>query len=143
MRWVALVCGVLFSAVSYLRGETADAAIAFVVGMIGGFLFDCAGVGIMRLWHYSRQPFLGIKYFAIVVPAWGVFGMMLNLPWNWFNWIGLPGFVFLALTVVLFAIHELPNFKTKSWRYNAPMWLVGLGWFPMIILFRLTFIVIR
>lgn len=112
--------------------------ISFILGFLGGFLIDILGVKIMKLWKYPRQEFLTIKYFAIVLPAWGVFSVAINLVWGW-----LFKEFFIAvttITLILFLIHELPNLKTDSWEYYTPTWLVVLGWPPLVIVFRFTYL---
>jgi len=139
MRWFALTCGFLLFPVAYFQGEIREAMIAFLLGMFCGFSLDLFGVGRLHLWNYPRQPFLGKKYFAFVVPAWGVFGMQINLLWNWLE---IPWLTFIVLTVGLFAMYEIPNLKTGSWQYQSSMRLVGIGWWPLILYFRIAFEII-
>jgi hypothetical protein len=140
IRWLIWMCGIVFLFIAYLRGAMIDVATAFILGSCAGFFIDWLGVKIMHLWRYPRQPFLGGKYFAIVVPAWGIFGVAVNFLWDW---IGVSWLAILSITTALFLLHELPNLKTRSWEYSVPMWLVGCGWVPLIIFFRLIFVVIH
>ncbi|MEK9134839.1 MAG: hypothetical protein AAB451_00835 [Patescibacteria group bacterium] len=148
VRWFVWALGVTLLTVAYFRGELRELTISFCLGMIGGFFFDIVGVKMMNLWYYSRQPFLSWKYFSIVVSAWGVFGVAINLLWEWIIALMGPSLrvslsAFIVVTLILLLFHELPNLKARNWKYNTPAWLVIIGWFPMVMLFRLIFIVIR
>jgi hypothetical protein len=140
MRWFALICGLLFFTTAYFQGEIKEAIVAFSIGMLCGFSIDLIGVKKFHFWNYPRQPFWGKKYFAIVVPAWGVFGLTINLFWDWLN---IPWLSFVVLTIGLFGLYELPNLKTNSWKYNTPVWLIGIGWWAQILYFRIIFEIIR
>lgn len=140
MRWFALCCGIVLFLIALRRGETNEALIAFIVGGISGFILDIVGVKILHFWKYPRQPFPRRKYLAIVVPAWGVFGMTINLLWDW---IDISWLAFCLLTAGLVFIYEAPNLWTKSWEYNgSPRWLIGTGWLLMIIYFRLFYMAV-
>lgn len=102
----------------------------FLEGMAGGFIIDAIGISA-GYYYFPRQPFLSIEYFAIVIPAWGVFGVLVNCLWSWVGkekfWQGM------AVTLVpLFAWYEGTNLITHSWVYTTPFWAVGLGWVPLI-----------
>lgn len=134
-----LLAGISLFLASGFRGELKDAAIAFAIGVCGGFAIDCVGVGKLHLWHYPRQPFLGMRYFFLVVPAWGVFVTTINLFWNWIGdpwWVAVTG-----LVLGQFGAYEFINFVTRSWKYQAPMWLVLIGWFPLVLSFRGFFLI--
>jgi hypothetical protein len=136
MRWVALGCAILLFSLAFFKSATWEAIIAFSVGAFCGFVLDLFGTGKYKLWYYPRQPFLEKQYFAIVVPAWGVFGLTINLLWNWLN---SPWLAFVVLTTGLLVFYELPNLKSGSWKYQSPPWLVAAGWFPLILYFRIVF----
>ncbi len=123
---------------AYFKEELLCVLISFVLGFLGGFLIDIFGVKMAKLWKYPRQKFLSPEYFRIVLPAWGVFSMAINLTWEWF--FGNFFIAVIIITLILFAIHELPNVKTHSWKYYTPTWLVILGWPPLIIVFRYSYI---
>lgn len=103
---------------------------AFLEGMMGGFIIDYIGINA-GYYYFPRQPFMSVEYFAIVVPCWGVFGLLINCLWNWVGkerfWKGM------AVTLIsLFAWYEGTNLITHSWVYTTPFWAVGLGWIPLI-----------
>jgi hypothetical protein len=146
VRWLVLGLGTLILTVAYSRGELRDFWIAFGIGITIGFLIDLFGIRA-KLWHYYRQPFLSWKYFLIAIPAWGILAAAINLTWDWMTgWLGLSLgktiLVFVIITFALLLFHELPNLLFRSWKYNAPSWLVIAGWFPMVFSFRLIFILI-
>ena len=141
-RWISLTLGIILTIAGLLKNQSSLVLMTFLLGMISGLLIDLIGVGKLGLWSYSRQPFLKKKYFAFVVPAWGIFGMLINLTWNWFvhSTIWEHLLFFLAITTVLLILYEVPNLKIKSWQYCTSKWLVILGWFPLILFFRALFI---
>jgi len=138
-----LACGVVIFAAAYFRREAIDAFVAFVAGAILGFIIDCFGVWKFRLWNYTRQPFLEGNYFFLVLPSWGVFSVVVNLSWRWIelSWRVSPLVIFPVMTFILFVGFEILNSKTKSWSYSAliPIWLVFIGWFPLVFIFHIIF----
>jgi hypothetical protein len=133
LRWLILTCGIIFLSIAWLRKEVIDAVIALGLGLSSGFVLDWLGIKKLHLWDYPRQPFLGLKYFIIALPDWGVIGLTINLFWNW---IETPWLAFVVVAVVLFLTHDFPNLITRSWHYNAPIWLVAIGWIFFILSFR-------
>ncbi len=137
-RWLGLIIGISLLSTAIARGELREAGIAFLVGAVGGLIVDALGIKWLRLWEFPRQPFFSKKYFAFITTGWGIFGMMVNLLWNWCDinpwWLAL-----LFSTVILFLICELPNFLTKSWIYKAPWWSIVAGWFPLVLSLRGVF----
>lgn len=137
-RWVSLIVGITLFFIAFFKGELVTAFLTFVIGALSGFVIDCIGVGILKLWRYPRQEFLKIEYFGLVVPAWGVFGMLINLP---LNWIPVPELLsFTVITVSLLVFYELPNIKIGSWKYRVPAWVVILCWIPLILAYRFLFL---
>lgn len=103
---------------------------AFYEGMVGGFIVDLIGISV-GFYYFPRQPFLGFDYFVIVIPCWGVFGLLLNALWRWLGkerfWRGM------AITLpILFSYYEGSNLITHSWVYTTPFYAVILGWVPLI-----------
>ena len=137
-RYVALVSAIILIPLAYITGETVEAGIAFWAGVVLGFLLDCIGVGKFNFWKYPRQKFLSKEYFELVVPAWGVFGMTINLLWQWFD----TPIAFIAITAGLIVIYELPNLISKSWEYYTNKYAVVGGWFPLILSFRAVFLIL-
>ena len=141
-RWITITLGPLLFLIAYQQGEFLNAFVSCIVGIIGGFLIDLIGVQKLGFYSYPRQKFLTRDYFSIVSPAWGVFGMTINMPWNWLVGTGIQFYSYIILTAVLMVFYELLNFKSVSWRYYVPKWIVILGWIPMIIAFRTTFLLL-
>jgi hypothetical protein len=140
LRWPMFALGIILFFTAFLREEITSAIFIFTISAIIGFIIDCLGVAKLKLWRYTKQEFLKPSYFCIVVPAWGVFGMAINFFWNL---IHLPEIiVFIVITTGLFSFCEVPNFKTKSWEYYVPIWIVMFGWFPLIFIFRILFLLI-
>jgi len=137
-RWIILSVGIVLFSIAFLRRETMFAFLSFTIGALGGFAIDYLGIKALKLWTYPRQKFLKKEYFMLVIPGWGVFGMMVNLPLSWIqssNEIALP-----MLMLSLFAFCELPNIKIGTWKYNAPIWLIALCWIPLVVCYRLIFL---
>lgn len=136
-RWLALgIFVILIVAIAYFdRGNNRKQkakkyGMMFAEGMAGGFIIDCIGIGA-GYYYFPRQPFLSAEYFAIVIPCWGVFGLLLNTMWNLLGkdkfWQGM------AVTLVpLFAFYEGTNLLTQSWVYTTPFHAVALGWMPLV-----------
>jgi len=140
IRWTILALSVALFFIASLKGELNIAIITFILGAIVGFFIDCLGVAKLKLWKYTKQEFLKKEYFFIVVPAWGALGMAVNLIWNW---IKIPELIlFAVITLSLFSLHEIPNLKTKSWEYRIPMRLVIIGWIPLILAYRIIFLLL-
>lgn len=141
MRWVALATAMVLFPLAYKTGETVEAVLAFFAGALSGLFLDLLGVRKLKLWNYPRQPFLSKKYFSIVVPAWGVFGMTINLLWAWFGGSTVPLMVLVMfITLGLLIVYEFPNLNSKSWEYYASFRVIIPGWFPMILFFRIAFL---
>ena len=135
-RWLALGIFVLligaiaiFDRDRNLKRKVKNYGMMFVEGMAGGFIIDCIGISA-GYYYFPRQPFLSAEYFAIVIPCWGVFGLLLNTLWHLLGkekfWRGM------AVTLVpLFAFYEGTNLLTQSWVYTTPFYAVALGWIPL------------
>jgi len=128
---VALIVVIIyFDRDKNLKRKAKNYGMMFVEGMAGGFIIDCIGISA-GYYYFPRQPFLSIEYFAIVIPCWGVFGLLLNTMWNLLGkdkfWQGM------AVTLVpLFAFYEGTNLLTQSWVYTTPFYIVALGWIPLV-----------
>lgn len=138
-RWIALGLFVVLLLVITFHDKGSFKAkfnyysMTFVEGMIGGLIIDAALINA-GYYYFPRQPFLSWQYFAIVVPCWGVFGLLVNCLWKWIGkdhlWRGL------AVTIVpLFILYEGTNLLTGSWVYTAPIHSVILGWLPLGLVF--------
>jgi hypothetical protein len=90
-----------------------------------------------KSWAYPRQKFFSKEYFGIVLPAWGIFGVSINLLWPFF---GGGVFSLLAITAAMFVIYEIPNIKAGSWRYGYSLPVVFIGWFPLVATFRMVYV---
>lgn len=139
MRWLILTCGIILFLIAGLSGGIRSAIIAFGLGIISGFFVDWLGIKKFRFWNYSRQRFLSPNYFIFALPDWGVISLIINFIWNWLqiSWLS-----FAVVAGVLFVTHDLPNLKTKSWHYYAPLWLVIIGWIVYILAIRISFLIL-
>lgn len=136
-RWLAL--GIFLILLTYIvffdkrlrwQDKVRTYGAMFLEGMLGGFIIDAIGINA-GYYYFPRQPFLSLEYFAIVIPAWGVFGLLINCLWNWLGkekfWKGM------AVTLIpLFVWYEGTNLLTNSWVYTVPFRFVVLGWIPLI-----------
>ena len=134
IRWFMLVLGMGMLIPTILRQELWCAIIAFVLGLPCGLMIDFIGSKILKLWDYNGGFALG--YFLITLPCWGIFSMTVNLLWNWIR----KPWAFIIIAIVLFGYLELPNLETKSWSYSVPLWFVAIGWFPLVLGFRIVYI---
>lgn len=138
LRWPVFALGVTLFIFALTRGEIKEVLLSFVIGVSGGFVLDCIGVATLKLWIYTKQEFLSKSYFGVVIPAWGILGMAINLIWNWVHVSEIGIFSF--ITLGLFILHEIPNLKTESWKYSVPMWMVIPGWLPLVLGVRIIFL---
>jgi len=139
-RWITYTVGPLLFLIACWRGEFLNACLSFSIGTMGGLLIDFVGVRTLSAYNYPQQKFLTRDYFKLVLPAWGVFGMIINLPWNWFMGTEIQPYSCLVITAILMILYELPNFKSVSWQYHVPKQIVILGWTPMIAVLRMAFL---
>jgi len=135
------MCAIGLLCLAYLKGELREAGIAFAIGTVSGFFIDFVGIKWLRFWEYTRHPFLSVKYFTIVIPCWGIFGALVNLIWNLMDGFE-PWLAFVVLTVALLVFWEALNLITRTWKYNIPIWLMMVGWFPLIFFLRLLFVIL-
>lgn len=135
-RWLALmVFVVLLSIILYrdnemtLKNKFRYYGVMFLEGMVGGIIIDGIGVNA-GYYFFPRQPLYSLNYFLVVVPCWGVFGMLLNCLWDWF---GKDKFIrSMAVSVLpLFIFYEGANIITQSWIYMTPFYVVAVGWLPL------------
>ncbi len=137
-RWIGLLCAIGLFCLAYWKVELKEAGIAFTVGAFAGIFVDFIGIKVVRYWTYTRHPFPSVNYFAIVIPCWGIFGALVNLLWNRMG--GLQSWlIFLILTTALLIFWEMLNLLTRTWKYNTPIWLVMIGWFPLVFLIRVAY----
>jgi len=131
--FIVLVLLITFTDKDKTKSKITKWSIAFLEGMVGGFIIDSIGINA-GYYYFPRQPFLSLEYFAIVLPCWGVFGMLVNYTWNK---LGQEKFVQgLAITTpLLFLFYEATNLITNSWVYTTPTWAIMLGWTPLVLTF--------
>jgi len=139
-RWLTIALGPTLFLFACWRGEFLNACLSCAVGVIYGFFIDIVGGKLLNFYRYPRIEFLSKDYFKLLPPAWGLFGMMVNLPWNWFAGEGIQLYFLAPFTVLFITLYELPNYKAVSWQYNIAKWVVILGWIFMMIIFRITFL---
>lgn len=138
-RWLALIAFVI--AVVFVSIKDKDTVAnkikkygtMFIEGMVGGFIIDLVFISC-GYYDFPRQPFLSWRYFAIVVPCWGVFGMLVNILWTY---LGKEKFIrgVLATVIPLFAFYEGTNLALGSWVYTVPLTQVAIGWIPLSVVF--------
>lgn len=137
MRWFGLVCFVILLIMAWRRKNLRNYAIALGVGCIVGLTIDYFGI-TLGLWEFPRQSFLSWQYFLIVIPCWGVFGATINMLNDWYmkkRWLS----IFLSSLLVM-GLYELPNLITGSWSYTASAIIICVGWYPLIIVYRLSYL---
>jgi hypothetical protein len=112
-----------------LRNKIQFYGTMFIEGMVGGLIIDSIGVNA-GYYTFPRQSLYSLDYWLIVIPCWGVFGLLLNCLWDWF---GKEKFLrSMAVSILpLFIFYEGSNLITGSWVYNVPFYVVLLGWIPL------------
>jgi len=138
-RYIALVVFLILSIVIArekglpLSQRIMRHSIAFMEGMVGGLIIDSIGINA-GYYYFPRQPLYSLSYFAIVLPCWGVFGMLTNYLWTR---VGKEKFMkgLIATLPFLFAFYEGSNIITGSWVYTVPFYWVALGWMPLVMTF--------
>lgn len=139
-RWISLGVFILLMLLVFVwRGERDIGKVAktygmmFAEGMVGGLIIDSIGVNA-GYYLFPRQPLYSIEYFAIVVPCWGVFGLLINCLWDWFG----KGNVLKGLCVSLLPLlvfYEGTNLLSGSWIYHVHFAWVAVGWVPLVFTF--------
>ncbi len=138
-RWIAcIIFAVMMVVISREQGKTAKQKIschstAFLEGMVGGLIIDSIGVNL-GFYYFPREPIYTLSYFGIVLPCWGVFGMLTNYMWDK---IGKNKFLIgmSEAYIPLIVFYEGANFITGSWVYTVPNYIVIIGWIPLILTF--------
>ncbi len=115
------------------RLKLAKHGVAFVEGMVGGLIIDSIGVNA-GYYYFPRQPLYSLSYFGIVIPCWGVFGLLTNYLWSTLGSDRfVKGMVFTLPSLCVF--YEGSNLVTGSWVYTVPFYWVALGWMPLVLTF--------
>lgn len=138
-RWIALA--IFLVLVAFIVKEKRCSLIqkfnchgmAFLEGMVGGFIIDSIGVNL-GYYYFPREPIYSLSYFGIVLPCWGVFGMLANFLWEK---LGKSKF-WLEMVVTycpLLVFYEGANSITGSWVYMVSPSIVLAGWFPLVLTF--------
>lgn len=138
-RWIAMVIFfvLVFIIAKFTKGTYKEKlkkyGIMFIEGMVGGIIVDSIGVNA-GYYYFTRQPLYSFDYYMIVLPCWGVFGLLVNIFWTW---IGKGKFLraTIATTLLLFVFYEASNLYTGSWVYTVPFGWVIVGWTPLIFAF--------
>ncbi len=138
-RWLALIVFTILG-VFIVREKKCNVAqkfichgTAFLEGMVGGLIIDSIGINL-GFYYFPRQPLYSLNYWLIVIPCWGVFGLLANYLWER---IGEEKFIKgLSVTLIpLFAFYEGSNILTGSWVYTVPFYAVLAGWTPLVLTF--------
>ncbi len=134
-RWLALgVFLILLILIAFYDKESWKQKLnhygmTFLEGMVGGLIIDSIGVNA-GYYYFPRQPLYSLEYWAIVIPAWGVFGLFLNCLWQWVGGDKVIRGAMVTLPI-LFSFYEGSNLITGSWVYTTPFYVVALGWIPL------------
>ena len=131
MRWIALAAFIVLLILS--RRDLRHLGIVFIEGMVGGLIIDAVGVNL-GYYAFPRQPLYSLSYFAIVMPCWGVFGVLIDYFWKK---LGKEKFLRASAIIVplLFASYEGLNLLTGSWVYHLPWYVIAPCWLPLIYTF--------
>lgn len=135
-RWIMMALAIVMLPVIIAKSLFYESFVMFVAAIGLALVIDMAAIK-GKIWYYPRQKFLSIEYFGIVLPAWGIFGISINLIWPYLGG-GLYSLAIIAISMFIF--YEIPNIKTRSWYYKYPLPIVFIGWFPLVATFRLTYL---
>src|SRR3989344_5447902 len=130
MKWVGLIMLIVTIWLAIKSNQLKDALVSFIVGSLYGFSLDVVVGSYMGTWSYVH-PIWSFRYFLLVVPGWGIFGMTINIIWNIMK--NKPWMVLLNITAGLIVLLEGVNFLTKTWTYYVPLWIMVIGWFPLVL----------
>ena len=138
-RWISLTVFVVLVALISVRSEgdwktkVKKYGTAFIEGMVGGLIIDSIGINA-GYYYFPRQPVYSFNYFSIVLPCWGLFGLLINYIWE--N-VGKNKFGkgMMVTLFPMFLFYEGHNIYTGSWVYTTPFYVVALGWIPLILVF--------
>lgn len=139
MRWFGLACFIILLVLAWRRKELKNYAFSLIVGCLVGLTIDSIGIRA-GMWYFPRQPFLSLEYILIVIPCWGVFGATINMVDDWY--LKKSHFDILIIWVSVMALYELPNLLSGSWEYTANPMIVTLGWLPLILVYRYSYLIL-
>jgi len=134
-RYIALVIFAVLLFVIYNEKTPVKDKVKYIIpfleGMIGGLVVDSIGVNA-GYYYFPRQPLYSMNYFLLVIPCWGLFGLLVNYLWKWVGrdkiWRSI-----MVTTLPLFAFYEGSNLITHSWVYTVNFYWVVLGWMPLVL----------
>ena len=144
-RWIGLAIFIILLLIisrekSSVKQKLKYYGITFWEGMVGGIIIDSIGINA-GFYHFPRQPIYSMSYFLIVLPCWGVFGMLLNFLWVYAQLLNRKvgkERLLICMAMILppvFLLYEGLNLITNSWIYTVPKVWVVLGWFPLTLTF--------
>lgn len=138
MRWFALAIILLLVALNWKNikkhkwNGIIEILVPFCEGMVGGLIIDAVAFHF-NFYNFPRQPAYSLNYWLVVVPCWGVFGLVINSLWDRFGGKWWRAIIFTTLPLLLF--YESSNLITQSWLYNVSFGWVVLGWTPLVLVF--------
>ena len=95
-----------------------------IIGLVGGLILDYFFGQMIGFWSYSRHSYWSFDYWSVVTPMWGLFSIGTYCLWKKINWWTIP---------VSMIIYEVYGILRHSWHYDAPWWLIPIGWILMIL----------
>jgi hypothetical protein len=102
-------------------------------GIIIGMALDYVLGYKAGLWYYVHHEWYTFDYFYYLIPAWGmvltIFILFYSLLVNSIDNINIRLGVYF---VVICGQQEFMGIWRHSWEYNAPLWLILVGWILLL-----------
>lgn len=110
--------------------------VAAPVTLVTGVVLDHTLGYYLGMWHYNHHPYLTVSYWSIIPISWGIFGIFTHavihvvarIVKQHRRWL-LP----LASTAAIALVSEVMGAVRSIWTYDAPYWLIVIGWLALII----------
>lgn len=127
---IIIVCVTYGVASRYKRISPYSLLVGFFVSLSIGVILDNT-LGVYGLWHYVQVPFHSFTYWWLIPLAWGVFGVWVICSFS------IPIVGIILCTILVGGVSEIMGYVRHIWAYNAPLWLIVIGWFLLIAYIKL------
>jgi len=112
---------------------------SFFIAVLTGVSLDLVLGNTVGWWNYNHHPILTVSYWSIIPIAWGVFGCWVHVTWKITKLLlpiryeyGIVPFMFVVTSIAI--VSEILGFTRNIWTYyNAPAWLIVIGWVILIL----------
>lgn len=106
---------------------------SFIVGMGIGITLDFILAKELGLWAYTHHVIGQPDYWVLIATAWGVFGVQVLVTYRLLNLKLKNKYIcYLGCLLINVITCEIMGVVRDIWRYDAPLWLMVIGWLMLI-----------